>query len=348
MSTYPVSSEASGRDRDDASLDRLTAQGVFDRSVGAAAAYASPVQIFSPEGLTHLTQRSNLKGALQLLTHVSLLSISGYLWFTHRTDPWVGWPALVCYGFGLAAMFAPLHESVHRTAFASNRLNDWVAWFAGLLSFYNSTFYRRYHKWHHRYTRIPGKDPELTDAPIDHLGDYLWHVSGIPWWIGKLQCHWRCATGQFADCPFIPASAQAEVQRSVLAQLLVYGVAIALSFYSQSPWFFWGWVLPLAIGQPLLRLILLAEHTGCSLDANPFANTRTTLTIAPLRLLIWNMSFHAEHHFCPAIPFHALGQAHRQLSPHLLHVAGGYGQVNRRIVTTTLREHDHPRTAVVD
>jgi fatty acid desaturase len=39
-------------------------------------------------------------------------------------------------------MFAAMHEAVHRTAFRSLWLNNSVGWLAGLLSFYNSTFYR--------------------------------------------------------------------------------------------------------------------------------------------------------------------------------------------------------------
>lgn len=304
----------------------------FDRSAPAAAAYLSPRQIFSPDGLEQLNQRSDLKGTLQLLYHLSILGGSGYLWLTHWHEPWIGLPALVIYGFSIAAMFAPLHECVHRTAFASNRTNDIVAWFAGLLSLYNSTFYRRYHKWHHRYTRIPGKDPELTDPTPNSLGEYLWQVSGIPWWMGKVQGHLRCAIGQMDDLPYIPATARAEVQRSVQLQLACYGLAIALSIYFHSFAFVLGWLLPLAIGQPILRLILLAEHTGCTLDANPFANTRTTLTWAPLRWLMWNMPYHAEHHFCPSLPFHALGKAHQQLRSHLQHVDSGYTTVNRNII----------------
>jgi fatty acid desaturase len=60
------------------------------------------------------------------------MMVSGYWWLTH-VGSWWGWPALVIYGFSIAAMFAPVHECVHRTAFASNRANDVVAWLAGLL-----------------------------------------------------------------------------------------------------------------------------------------------------------------------------------------------------------------------
>jgi fatty acid desaturase len=304
----------------------------FDPSASSAAAYLSPKEIFTAAGLQQLNQRSDWKGTQQLLGHLAIMGLSGYGWLSHLDRPGLGLPSLVIYGFSIAAMFAPVHECIHRTAFANNRANDIVAWLAGLLSLYNSTFYRRYHKWHHRYTRIPGKDPELTDRTPVNIWDYLWQVSGIPWWLGKIQGHLRCALGQFDDCPYIPESARSEVQRSVQLQLAVYGMAIAASIYFQSLWFIWAWVLPLAIGQPILRIILFAEHTGCTLDANPFDNTRTTLTWAPLRFLMWNMSFHAEHHFCPSLPFHALGQAHQQLQPHLHHVDPGYIAVNRDII----------------
>jgi fatty acid desaturase len=289
-------------------------------------------QILSAQDLSVLNVKSNIRGALRLLGHLSIMVGSGYLWATHL-DQWVlAIPALVIYGFSIAAMFAPLHECVHRTAFANNRLNDAVAWFAGLLSLYNSTFYRRYHKWHHRYTRIPGKDPELTDPQPTTLREYLWQMSGIPWWIGKIQGHARIALGQMEDCPYIPEAARAEVIRSTQLQLLVYGVAIALSVTFAQAWFLLYWLLPLAVGQPILRFILLAEHTHCTLDDNSLANTRTTLTLAPLRFLMWNMPFHAEHHLYASIPFHALPAAHEKLKPHLAHVHRGYVKVNQDIV----------------
>jgi fatty acid desaturase len=298
----------------------------------ATEAYLSPRQVFSSEGLEQLTQSSNFKGAMQLALHLTVLGASGYCWMAHLQNLWIGLPALVIYGFCFALMFSPMHECSHRTAFASNWMNDSVGWFAGLLSLYNSDFYRRYHKWHHRYANIPGKDPELSDPLPTDLPAYLWHTSGIPWWIGKLKCHFLCATDQMEEFPYISPAARSQVQRSVQAQLLVYGLAIALSVYVQYPWFILGWLLPLAIGQPFLRMVLLSEHTGCNQDENPFANTRTTLAWKPMRQLIWNISYHAEHHFCPAIPFHALPAAHEKLRPHLSHVDPGYIAVNLNII----------------
>jgi len=293
-------------------------------------------QILSPQELSILNARSNLKGTLQLFGHLALMAISGYLWGTnmmHLSDLWfIALPALVLYGFSFAIMFAPLHEASHRTVFTNNRANDVLCWFAGLLSFYNSTFYRLYHKWHHRYTQIPDKDPELSDRKPTNLKEYIIEISGITWWVGKFRRHFLTAIGNLENCPFIPESSRGEVIRSNRLQLLVYAVAIAISVYFQQPWFITYWMLPLAIGQPILRFLLLAEHTDRPNTDNMLANTRTTLTLAPLRFLIWNISYHAEHHLYASIPFHQLGAAHEKLGSHFECVENGYLNVHRLII----------------
>lgn len=292
---------------------------------------SNPRQTLSAQALATLNQRSNGAGAAQFGGHLGAIAISGYLWGTAPLE--LALPALLVCGASLALMFCAMHECCHRTAFASPRLNDGAAWLAGLLSFYNSTFYRRYHKWHHRYTQIPGKDPELDDPKPKGLGSYLWQLSGVPWWIGKVRGHSRVALGQLDDCYYIPEHGRAEVMRSLRLQLLTYAAVFAISTLLGNPWFlFTYWVLPLAVGQPVLRLVLLAEHTGCPNEANPLINTRTTLTLWPLRWIMWNMPFHAEHHLYPSIPFQQLPAAHAQLRPYFDCVEAGYVRVNRGIV----------------
>ena len=291
----------------------------------------NPRQILETQLLAPLNQRSNLAGGLRFVVHLSVTALSGYLW-SQAAGGWQ-WIALAIYGASLAFMFCAVHECVHRTAFANARLNDTVAWLAGLFSFYNSTFYRRYHKWHHRYTRIAGKDPELTDLEPKNIAQYLWVLSGIPWWKGKIVGHIKTALGQLEDCFYIPENARASVIRSTRWQLGAYGAIALLSAALGHPDFlFTHWILPLAVGQPFLRFVLLAEHTGCTYDDNPLDNTRTTLTLWPLRFLMWNMPYHAEHHLYPSIPFHALPDAHGLLKDKFATVDAGYVRVNQDIV----------------
>jgi fatty acid desaturase len=295
----------------------------------------NPRQILTTSELKALSQQSNVAGLLQLAGHLAILGVSGYLWLAPWPNVWLRLPALLVYGFALATTFAPVHECVHRTAFASNRLNDTVGWVAGCLSFYNSTFFRRYHKWHHRFTRIPGKDPELTDLQPTTGWQYGLQISGLPWWRDKLRGFWQLASGQVQDYPFLSPGAYGDVIRSARLQVAVYGMAMLIPGLLGHPAFFLGsWVLPMAIGQPMLRFILLAEHTLCTYDDNPLTNTRTTLTIGPIRFLMWNMPFHGEHHLHLSIPFHQLPKAHERLKAHLAHVDAGYMHVNGKILAS--------------
>lgn len=278
----------------------------------------------SGDELKELQKRSDARGLVRFATHLVAIAATGALYglALARGASWLlVVPAAVAFGFTLVTMFAAMHEAVHRTAFESRQLNDAAAWLAGLLSFYNSTFYRYYHGWHHRFTQIPGKDPELEDPKPTSLAQYLVELSGVTWWLGKLKTHFTLALGRTAPYGFLNVQNRRAVLRSVRLQLAVYGLAIAVSVYFGQPWFVQYWLVPVALGQPLLRAILLAEHGGCSLDDNPLTNTRTTHTLLPVRLLMWEMPYHAEHHRYPALPFFALAATHQRLGPELAHVA---------------------------
>ncbi len=288
--------------------------------------------------LTQLNERRDGPGLSQLALHGAVLLSGGLLWGL----PLVGyepaglaiaWPlrllGLLLLGLGLAFGFCAMHECGHRTAFASRQLNDTVAWWAGVLSFYNADFYRRYHQWHHRYTHLPGLDPELEDSPPATLASYLLELSGIPWWIGKVRNHWAGMQGDFAGRPYIPLDAIPAVRRSIRLQMAVYGIVLLASIPAANGLLFWFWLLPLALAQPLLRFVMMAEHGGCPFVPDGLRNTRTTLTLAPLRWLMWQMPFHSEHHLYPSLPFHALARAHALIEPRLEHCDQGYLSVHK-------------------
>src|SRR5882724_1654923 len=102
---------------------------------------ASPI---AQDELRELQMRSDDKGLVRLAGHLAAIGIGAWVdWFllTRSTSLLLHALGAVFLGFTLVTMFAAMHESVHRTAFKTRWLNDAVAWFAGLLSFYNSTFY---------------------------------------------------------------------------------------------------------------------------------------------------------------------------------------------------------------
>jgi fatty acid desaturase len=237
---------------------------------------------------------------------------------------------MLLHGITIVTMFAPMHECVHRTAFASRRANAAVGWVAGVLGFYNSTFYRHFHAWHHRYTQDPARDPELIYPKASDRLAYVKEITGFTFWYRRAIDYPAIALGQTRRLPFVPASARRQIAVSMSCQLLIYLAAVAsvAAGFSAALYF---WFLPAILAQPLLRAVLITEHTGCSTDQNGLSNTRTTLASAPIRLLMWNMPYHAEHHLFPAIPFHQLPALHRKIRARLAHVAPDYVTTNRVI-----------------
>jgi fatty acid desaturase len=299
---------------------------------GTAAAPAPSGPLIPREALAQLNELRNGPAALRLASHLLTIAVGGVVWGQQ------GWPLLLrlaglalC-GVGLATCFAGLHECSHRTAFRSRTANDVAAWGLGLLSFYNATAYRRYHQWHHRYTHQPGLDPELDDPVPTSLGAYLLEIGGWHWWSGKLAGFARLLWGDLSQLPYLTSEVIPKVRRSAWLQVGVYAGLAALSLVGGNGFLLWFWLLPLAVGQPFLRFVLLAEHSGCSFSTKGTSNTRTTLTIAPVRWLMWNMPFHAEHHLYASIPFHALPAAHGHIAPRLEHLDPGYLAVHRRLL----------------
>jgi len=94
------------------------------------------------------------------------------------------------------------------------------------------------------------------------------------------------------------------------------------------------WVVPVVLGQPALRLYLMAEHTLCPLNDDMLENTRTTYTNGFMRYLAWNMPYHAEHHAFPAVPFHRLPEVNAAIRGRLKSTAPGYLAVQRDILNS--------------
>ena len=69
---------------------------------------------------------SDAAGAKRLAAHLFLLAGAGTL-LALANESWLVLPAMLVYGLILIALFAPLHECLHRTAFRSRRLNDGLA-----------------------------------------------------------------------------------------------------------------------------------------------------------------------------------------------------------------------------
>lgn len=278
-----------------------------------------------------LARRSDARGLVQLGLHLACLFATGATVWASRGHPWLV-VALVLHGIVLSFLFCALHECIHRTAFATRALNDGVAWICGALLVLPPEYFRQFHFAHHRFTQDRARDPELAAPPPATLMAYLWRVSGVPYWRDRLGVTLRHAlTGRVSET-FIPAAVAPLVVREARQLWVFYLCIIAGSIYLERADALIYWVIPAVLGQPFLRLFLLAEHSGCAFTDDMLANTRTTYTSGALLLLAWRMPYHAEHHYLPSVPFHALARVNALIGGRSRVTARGYIALHRELV----------------
>jgi fatty acid desaturase len=295
------------------------------------------MRLIPADTLARLYMKSDAHGAWRTLAHVALLTGSTLAIQLSRGRWWLP-AALLLQGLVLVSLFAVMHECVHYSAFRTRRANQIVGWLAGAAILYVSTYYRQFHFAHHRYTQDPVRDPELVTAPPPQTrAAYWWRASGAPYWAARVSNLIALVRGQFDGLDWVVPAARPSVVRSAWLLALLLGTVAIASLAFRSTAALWYWLVPLALGLPFLRLYLLSEHTGCSEDDDGLTNTRTTISLWPIRFLMWNLPYHAEHHLYPSLPFHRLPAAHRLLRAHLCVVAAGYVAVQRSLYTA-LRE----------
>lgn len=278
-----------------------------------------------PAELTLLNRRSGRAGLYHLAGHLGLL-IVGAVWIGFGLPLWQ--MVLPVHGVILVFLFTLEHETTHRTPFAHDWQSDWVGRACGVLLLLPFEWFRYFHLAHHRHTNIEGKDPELDGfrGHLDQWGPFLWHVTGLPYWWGMAKVLVRNAAGR-PDGDYLPPRAHGRIIREARVMLVVYIAAHATLWVS--PLLFWIWLFPAILGQPALRLYLMAEHGRCPKVADMFDNTRTTYTNRVLRFLAWNMPYHTEHHVLPSVPFHNLPAVNRMINDHLQHESPGYTAFTR-------------------
>ena len=280
------------------------------------------VSSLSVETREALTRKSDLRGLAHLTGHWGAIVLLGVL--IAIGAPF--WPLLmVGQGVLLVFLFTLLHETSHKTPFASKWLNEAVGHICGFLLFLPATWFRYFHFAHHRFTQIPGKDPELAAPKPETWGQYLAHLSGLPIWVSHAKTLLNNAKGGCTE-DYVPEARRPEITREARLYLATYAVLFAVGVLSGATWLLYTWLIPILLGQPFLRVYLMAEHGRCAFVANMLENSRTTFTNRLIRAIAWNMPYHAEHHSFPTVPFYKLPDLHREIRPHLMVTERGYGR----------------------
>lgn len=272
----------------------------------------------SPENRAKLIARSPARGLWHLAGHGGAILGVGAL-IGLGVPGW--WALLPVQGVLITFLFTLEHECTHRTPFASDALCDRVGQVCGALLLNPFLWFRYFHLAHHRYTNLEGKDPELIGSKPQTRAAWVWHVSGVPYWSAGVRLVLRLAAGKERPV-YLPERARPKAEHEARVLLVFYALAGASLLWTDV--LLWVWIVPVLLGQPFLRLYLLAEHGDCPKVVDMFANTRTTFTNAVVRFLAWNMPYHVEHHVFPSVPFHNLPALHRLIKAHLQVTADGY------------------------
>lgn len=295
----------------------------------------------SKERLKALMQKSDSPAISRFLLMALLLFISMagivFTWKSH----W--WQLMVCqlfFGMVTCSVFACLHETAHNTAFKSRKINRFAAAFCGIVSLYPAAIFREFHFQHHRFTHVPGKDPEISlgNNPIpgvlSSLPVYLIWLTGLPFIVFKCfmvlgGCMGMPEFLRLRFFPFIRKETKAEVAIDSWMTVWIYFLFFLAARYISSG--FYGIFIGMVVGQCILSAYLLPEHNGLPHEGNIFERTRSMNTSYFLRLLMWNMPYHAEHHAYPAIPFHALPKLHQLLGDEIRHKNDGYPDFHQKV-----------------
>jgi len=286
------------------------------------------LQSLSSEQRQSLTQRDNHHAALRLST-LSVCIIVCVIAITLRVPLVPLW--LIVQGLLLISLFHLMHECVHDTVFRQRWLNHFVAHVCGFVLFLPAIWFRFFHFAHHRYTQHTDKDPELLFGKPTSLFQWLVHVSGVKIWRAAFSLLLRALFRPVRE-PYLKEKYQRSARLEMLVMLAGYSILLVLSIVSGTAVLLYVWIIPLLVGQPFLRLYLLAEHTACESSSNMLANTRTVLTNPVVRWFTWNMPYHTEHHVYPSVPFHQLPRLHRLMQSFLVEVEGSYSEFNLRYV----------------
>lgn len=257
-------------------------------------------KLIEPARLRDLNQRSDLRGALQLGSHLAAILLSGLALAATWGTVWAI-PVFFVHGVLINFLYAGQHELSHATVFRTKWPNELFGRLIGFALLYPRDFDKIQHWAHHQHTQNWEKDGELVREPYT-LTSYLLWFWGPTYWLSRVRRLFRFAAGVVTE-PYVRPDEHATVIREARLHLLGYGLIAAVSVAAQS----WAaviyWLAPLILTKFVHQMQNTIEHLGLSHEDDILENTRSTRTNAVMRWLCWQMPYHTAHHAFPSVPF---------------------------------------------
>jgi len=192
-----------------------------------------------------------------------------------------GWliAAMALHGFVLVHLFALQHESAHMTAFKTRQINTWAGWICGLVINLGPKYFQYEHTQHHTYTQNLSKDPQHIPLP-ESFAAYVLYLSGLPYWYNQFKSLFLHALNKTPDREKVFLTPEFEREVVMEARLIcaVYLLVIVFSVINGWLWPLYLWLIPLLLGEPVMRIIRMTEHVGMPLSPDLTENTRLPQT----------------------------------------------------------------------
>ncbi len=257
-------------------------------------------KLLTPTELRELSERSDLRGGLQMASHMGVILIVGILYGFAMGSGWV-WITGLALGVLLNFLYAAQHELSHVTVFKTRKLNEVFGRIIGFIQIFPRDFDQVMHFAHHQYTQDWERDGELVREPYTLMTYLLW-LSGVTYWRNRFLGVARRARGIIVE-PFIRADEEAKIICESRVHVLGYAVIALASLIAGSWAALTFWLIPMILTKPIHQLQNTIEHLGLSHENNILENTRSTRANPLQNWLCWQMPYHTAHHTFPAVPF---------------------------------------------
>jgi fatty acid desaturase len=306
------------------------------------------------ETLQRLTERSDLRGFMQILPQIFLTALGGVgVYFAFRELPlWASIPMFYVYAtfYSFLGVSGAGHELCHRTVFKTKFWNEFFLRIVAFLTWTDFVYFRASHTQHHQFTVHKGLDLEVVQPQKIKQSDWLFlftlNIPALSYVFPPLFRHcFGIVKGEWEERIF-PASNTKERSKLFLwARVLVLGhLALAAVFVLSGQWillllvsfasFFAVW---------LNFLCAFTQHVGLQSDVNDLRLSCRTVKLNPLlAYFYWQMNYHVEHHMYAGVPFYNLKKLRETIEEDLPIASSGLTGAWKEILQILHRQKKDP------
>lgn len=275
--------------------------------------------------LKKLSKRNDLFPIIHFFIYFLSLFLSGYLAYIYLGS-WLSLLFFFIYGTIYSFSVANWHETVHKTAFKSRRLNEIFYHISSFMCDFEGFRWRWSHTFHHSRT-LQTKDKYDHEIQVSRPTDlFAFFLNFIPFTdllfpqrLIKFEV-FKHAFGIFSPVIDItaPENQKNKIKWNSRFYVFIWLMVIFLSFYLQSFLPIIYIILPTYYGKPIWFAVNVTQHLGAAVDTKDHRESTYSIKINPiLSFLYWKMEYHLEHHMFPTVPSYNLPELHKHISSKL-------------------------------